>query len=359
MKRFLNFKTSLFLLGIGFFALFGCEAELVESEELVDVQEAFSRATNVTIKGTIKDPVTDAPIKDAIIRIGHNQAISNSNGDWILRLRETGPGAVVNVIANGRVDFVFPASFRQVLSFSTINWDIELPLLQPDIEFEPGEEATSSYTYDGVVYTVTIPGDVIDEPTKFTVGPGATVVGSGISGAFAVVGVDYDDDDDIDSEFATAKSRDLNGENYELGGEIEITYNPLEAAQSNGIGSINPVALEDDAPAGAQEAAQDVLDAIDAALDALASGASPFEVALAFVLELYGLDIDEVEENEDGTITIQNCIEGTLQPGTGDVTDTGELVEIGEDCQNGEPVPLADGNGEVINIPHQGTADAG
>ena len=136
----------------------------------------------------------------------------------------------------------------------------------------------------------------------------------------------------------------------------------MEAAQSCGIGSINEAALTGFAPIGAQEAAEEVQNAIDEATDAMENGASLEEVATIFVIELYGIDVEEVTTNADGSVSVVNTIEGTHQPGTGVITDDERLVAVDEE---GEPIEeesqrLQDEEtGEVVSIPHQGVADGG
>ena len=316
MKRFLILKTGFILLSVGWLMILGCNADLITQDEVSAVQETFespssNRSIKVTIIGTILDPVSRAPVVGATVKIGDIITTTKSNGKFAVSLGNITTGLIVNVTALNHVDFIFPVSFDESVDGSLVNWDIELPRLQPSIPFEPGFDSYSTFNYDGVTYTVKVPADISNTPTTFTVGPGGTVVGTGISGVFAVVGIDFEDDQNglSDEDFDEA-------ENYILSSPVSITYNPLDAVLTRGIGSYHPAASEEDATPGAQTAAKDVEDAIDAAQAAISNRARSSEIAAIFIAELYGLEVEEVQVNANGTVTVENCIEGTLQPGT-------------------------------------------
>ena len=408
MKKLFNLRTCILLLGVGLFALYGCDAEQTDMEDLVDVQETFdqptsssSRARNILITGTVLNPVTGESINRARVQVGNAVAFSNARGRWGVKLGNTGDELMVRVTKEDHVDFIFPVSFCDVRDNSTIDWTIDLPPNQPSVVFTPGTEARISYEYKEVIYTVTVPADATDRNTSITVGPGGTVVGEGISRYFAIVGIDFEDDE----QELTLE------ENYDFANEVVISYEPLAAAEldtivssnlfpkvlSGGIGSINPAAFERDAPECFEEIAMEWQEAIEEAMDARESNINAQRVSTIFIDELYEEFLEElcgVEEELfdvnipevwlDGNVTVNNTIEGTLLLGIGIVTDTLGIYLID---QEGEPylvdreekpfpVDRADephdniltiedecrcncGGGGDSGIPHQGTADGG
>ncbi len=362
MKAFLNFKSALLLLlVVGLFTSFGCGVEKAEIDELVDVQESFpaatSRAENVTISGTITDPENvdpftgeQLPLANAVVIIGTDTVLTDEDGNFSITLEDAGAGAVVRVDLDGHVDLVFPVSFADYEDNSSVDWSINLPESQLTTDFEPGTAVLDTFFYLGVPYVVEIPADAADQPIEIAIGPAGTVVGAGISGAFAVTGVHIETPE----------------ENFEFDNEIAISYNPVDAAQSGGIGSANPAALEPDAPEGAAAAAEEVEDAIAAAEAVIDAGGDPEDAAAAFVEEIYD-GADEVSVDEDGNVVVVDTVEGSVLPGTGVVTEEDTLEQIDE---NGEPVEGENGEeggvdlideetGEVPSVPHQGTADGG
>lgn len=407
MKKLLNLRMFILLLGVGLFALFGCDAEQLEMEDLVDVQETFeqpatsnSRARNILITGTVLNPVTGEPINRAKVQVGNAVAYSNVRGRWGVKLGNTGDELMVRVTKENHVDFIFPVSFCDVRDDSTIDWTIDLPPSQPSVSFTSGTEARISYEYKEVIYTVTVPANATDRNTRITVGPGGTVVGEGISRYFAIVGIDFEDDE---QELVFE-------ENYDFANEVVISYDPLAAAEldtivssrlfsdilSGGIGSINPAALEIDAPDCFQEIAIEWQEAMEEAMDTKNSNRDAKTVSTIFVDELYEEFLEElcsVEEDMfdvnipevqlDGNVTVNNTIEGTLLLGIGIVTDTAGIYlvdQAGEPYlvnQEGVPFPVdqADNSHENLltiedecrcncgggsgPVPHQSTADGG
>lgn len=408
MKKLFNLRTCILLLGVGLFALFSCDAEQTGMEDIIDVQETFDQPTttssnktlNVLITGTVLNPVTGEPIHRARVQVGNAVAFSNAVGRWGVRLGNTGDELMVRVTKEDHVDFIFPVSFCDVSDNSSIDWDIDLPPSQPSVPLTAGTESRLTYEYKDVAYTVTVPASVTSVNTSITVGPGGTAVGEGISRYFAIVGIDFEDD----------QGQLLFEENYDFANEVVISYDPLEAAQleiittnsvnrkvlSGGIGSINPAALEDDAPGCFQELALEWQESIEEAVEAAESNSDPETVSTIFVDELYEEFLEElcsVEEDFfevnipevwlDGNVTVSNTTEGTLLLGIGIVTDTLGiyLVDIeGEPYlvdQEGEPIPVDQAKDSFENqliieeeckcncgegsgpVPHQGTADGG
>lgn len=365
MKFFLN-VTMVLLLIVGLFTSFGCGVEKVELDELVDQQESYaatSRAENVTIMGTITDPekvdstnlipdpnnpdsliFSPLPLAGVVVRIGSDSAVTDGNGFYSIVLEESTAGAVVEVELEGYVDLVFPVSFANYDDNSTENWSISLPETQDTTSFIPGIPSVDTFFYEGVPYIVEIPADAAQEPIDVAIGPSGTVVGPGISGAFAVTGIHIETPE----------------ENFEFDNEIAVSYNPLDAAMSGGIGSVNPAATEPGAPSEATQAAEEVQAALDAAQEVIDAGGDPADAATAFVEEIYD-GADEVSLDDDGNVVVVNTVEGNVLPGTGVVTEDNTIEQIDE---NGEPVEeesedLIDEDGEVVDVPHQGTGDGG
>lgn len=349
MKILLNVRMVLLLVAMGLLTVFTSCGNLdkKEMEEIEDLQESFPsstvRAELVTITGTILDPETQEPLEGVSVTIGTETAITDENGFYSITLEETNAGALVVVDLEGYVDLVFPVSFENYTDGDSVDWAITLPESQPASNFTPGEETVDTFTYLGVVYTVTIPADATDSAIPVSVGPSGTVVGAGISGSFATVGVHVETEE----------------EDFNFDNEVGVSYDPLEAATSGGIGSINPAATEPDAPPEAAAAAAAVQDAVDAAQEILDEGGDPSDANAAFVEELYE-GADEVSINEDGEVVIVTTVEGGVLPGNGVVTEDGNLTPIDEE---GEPIEdevvviIDEETGEVPDIPHQSTAD--
>ena len=364
MKIIFNSIITL-LLAVGLFTSFGCGVEKAQLDELVDQQESFatSRAENITITGFITDPekidsLTLAPDPDnpdlligdplplanVVVKIGDDSVFTDASGFFMLVIEEPINGAVVKVVLEDYVDLVFPVDFGNYEDNSTVNWDINLPETQDTVFFMPGASSVDTFFYLGVPYVVEIPADAAQEAIDVSFGPTGTVVGAGISGAFAVVGIHIETPE----------------ENFQFDNEVSISYNPLDAASSGGIGSINPAALEPDAPEGAAIAAAELAAAIETAEAIIDAGGTLADAATAFVEELYD-GADEVSVDEDGNVIIVDTVEGSVLPGTGVVTEDDTLEQIDED---GEPVEeegedLIDEDGDIADVPHQGAGDAG
>ncbi len=388
------------------FALFGCDAEQTGMENLVDVQESFDQPTttnnktlDVLITGTVLNPVTGEPIHRAKVQVGNAVAFTNTRGRWGVRLGNTGNELFVKVTKEDHVDFIFPVSFCDIRDGSSIDWDIDLPPSQPSLSFTPGKEATLSYKYKEVTYTVTVPANATNRSKSITVGPGGTAVGEGISRYFAIVGIDLEDDE----------RELLFEENYDFVNGVVISYDPLAAAQldtivasnlfseilSGGIGSINPAAFEEDVSECFREIATEWQDALEEAIDAKESKTNAKTVSTLFVEELYEEFLEElcgVEEEFfdvnipevwlDGNVTVSNTIEGTLLLGIGIITDTEEIYLVDKEGEpfsidkEGKPFPIDQEDNSFENLleieeecrcncgrggttPHQGTADGG
>ena len=380
MKKLINLRMCILLLGVGLFALFSCDAELTDMEDLVDLQETFdqatsssSRARNILITGTVLNPVTGEPINRAKVQVGNAVAFSNTRGRWSVKLGNTGDELMVRVTKDDHVDFIFPVSFCDIRDNSTIDWTIDLPPNQPSVVFTPGTEASISYEYKEVIYTVTVPADATDRNTSITVGPGGTVVGEGISRYFAIVGVDFEDDE---QELVFE-------ENFDFANEVVISYDPLAAAEldtilssslfpevlSGGIGSINPAVFERDAPECFQEIAMEWQEAMEQARDAKESSNNAELVSTIFVDELYEdfleelcgveedfFDVNIPEVELDGNVTVNNTTEGTLLLGIGIITDTEEIYLVDQEGEpylidrEGEPFPVGQSTEPFDNI---------
>jgi len=343
---------------MGLFVLVGCDVDQADMDDVVDLQESFaasSRAENITISGIVTDPgnldtLTGEPIPlaNVKVKIGSDSTFTDANGFYSISLEETGPGAVVKVELEDHVDLIFPVDFSNYADNATETWSMTLPETQDTFAFEPGAPLSGSFEYLGVLYFVDIPADVALLPIEIAVSPAGTVVGPGISGAFAITGIHIETPE----------------EDFEFDNEVAVAYNPLIAAQNNGIGSINPAALEEDAPGGAAEAAEEAEAALEVAQDIIDAGGTLADATTAYIEELYD-DADEVSVDDNGNIVIVDTVEGSVLPGTGVVTEEDTLVQIDEEGEpvvdeNGEEeeVDLVDEEtGETTDIPHQGTAD--
>lgn len=335
--------------------LTSCGVEKVEIDELVDQQESFaasSRAENVVISGVITDPgnfglVTrrPVPVEGATVQIGSASTTTDENGAFSITLEDTGPGAVVKISQEGHVDLTFPVSFRGYADNAAVSWTISLPETQVTIPFTPGAAASAIFVYLNVPYTVNVPEDASTQAIDISVSPSGTVIGPGISGVFAVTGIHVETPE----------------ENFIFDESISVLYDPIEAGLSGGVGAINPAAALPGAPPEAAEAAREVVDALAAGLNAISAGATPEEAAMAYIEELYD-GSDEISVDADGNTIVVNTIEGSIYLDLGVVTEEDTIVQLdenGEVEEDEEPEELINEDGEVPNIPHQGTGDGG
>lgn len=347
MKIFLNVKIVLLLL-VGLLTSFGCGVEKVDLSEFDDLQESFpatTRAENVTLAGVLVDPILKEPIAGATIQIGAVSVQTDENGAYAITIEESVLGAAVSITKEGLVDLSFPVDFSDLEDNATIDLAIEIPEAQDPIQFVPGEAVTQTFFYLGVAYEVEIPADAFDEPMEIAIGPSGSVVGPGVSGAFARVGLHIETPLE-DAEFNNA---------------IGLNYDPIQAALSGGIGGLHPQSFLPIATPEARLAAQNLLAALAAAAAVTTNGGTQVEATTVFIEESYP-NSEEISVAENGDLEIVNTVEGTLIPGIGLITENGTLEQLDDSGVpiEGESIDLIDEEtGGTNNIPHQGVGDGG
>lgn len=338
MKIFLNAKMVLLLL-VGLLTSMGCRVDKAELDELVDQQESFatSRAENVTITGTVLDPKTWNPIVGATVTIGDYSTTTNALGFYSLDLEETGLGAIVTVTKEGRVDLRFPVDFRRYNDNATVHWNIELPEIQKTISFTPGIEQEVTFFYLGVWYKVIVPADAASKSLEISVGPTGTVVGEGISGAFALTGL-----------FLETPHKCFQFDN-----KIMFKYDAVNAATNGGVGSANRNAMGSESTPGSRIVAAGVETALQKAKAILEAGGTDFEANAAFIAELYKYT-DEISVLSDGTVLLVSELAGNIYPGTGVVTECNKIRQIDEEGKPVDDKNLQNLDSSVNSPTHQG-----